>query len=308
MIRTISSPAAIGFKWLDVVAPTPEELGTLARDEGLSVFEVEDSLDPKHLPKFEPGKDSAFIIARGADPSCGVAGSTVQELTRKIAIYAAPGLLITIRRKEMPYHAAVFDRWKEGARKGVAADRFPAEAVLDLLVATVQSFGPVIDQLSDRIDESESALFARSQPAGREVETLYVARRRASVFKRMLHLSIEVLGKLKSWRELRDPKFLDAKEEATTLLFWADEILEDIDSLMNIQLSLASFRTNEVMRVLTVLGAFFLPLTFIVGVYGMNFKHMPELEWRYGYEGSLVLMAVVALGIWLWFRKRGWMK
>src|SRR3954462_750006 len=113
MIRTISSPSAIGFRWLDVVAPTPEELGTLARDEGLSSFAVEDSLDPKHLPKFEAGDGSAFIVARGADPACGADASTVQELTRKIAIYAASGLLITIRRKDMPYHSDVVARWKD---------------------------------------------------------------------------------------------------------------------------------------------------------------------------------------------------
>jgi magnesium transporter len=306
MIRTISTQASLGFRWLDVVSPAREELARLGREEGLSSFAVEDSLDPEHLPRFEGTQEGIFVIARGADPSCTPGSSSVQELTRKIAIFAAPGLLITIRRKEMPYHAPVFERWSGGTRR--ASDKVPLEPLLELLGASVASFGPPIDQLSDRIDESESTLFERSHPTGRELELLYVARRRASVFKRMLHLSIEVLTRIRGARDLRDPQFQDIRDEAETLLFWSDELLEDIDSLMNIQLSLASFRTNEVMRLLTVLGTFFLPLTFIVGVYGMNFKHMPELEWQYGYLLSLLLMAGLSLGIWLWFRKRGWMK
>ena len=71
---------------------------------------------------------------------------------------------------------------------------------------------------------------------------------------------------------------------------------------------MASHRTNEVMRVLTVFSAFFLPLTFIVGVYGMNFVHMPELGRRWGYPAVLGLMALVCLVIFIWFRRRGWLR
>ena len=71
--------------------------------------------------------------------------------------------------------------------------------------------------------------------------------------------------------------------------------------------TMASQRTNEVMRVLTVFSAFFLPLTFLVGVYGMNFRFMPELEQRWGYPAVLGLMGVISLVIFVWFRRRGWL-
>ena len=77
-------------------------------------------------------------------------------------------------------------------------------------------------------------------------------------------------------------------------------------NLLKIYLSLLAQRTNEVMRMLTIFSAFFLPLTFIAGIYGMNFKFMPELGWKAGYPAVLFLMVVVAGGIYVWFRRKGW--
>ena len=77
-------------------------------------------------------------------------------------------------------------------------------------------------------------------------------------------------------------------------------------NLMNLYLSLNSQRTNEAMRVLTVFSAFFLPLTLIAGIYGMNFEYMPELTWKLGYPSVLVSMVVIAAGIYLWFKRKNW--
>jgi magnesium transporter len=100
----------------------------------------------------------------------------------------------------------------------------------------------------------------------------------------------------------------DVVEEADRLHTWADELLESATHLMNLEINLASQRTNEVMRVLTIFSAFFLPLTFIAGVYGMNFKRMPELEHRFGYPLVVAVMALTAAAIWVWFRRKGWLR
>ena len=81
---------------------------------------------------------------------------------------------------------------------------------------------------------------------------------------------------------------------------------QSVTNLLKIYLSLSAQRTNEVMRMLTIFSAFFLPLTFIAGIYGMNFKFMPELGWKAGYPAVLFLMVVVAGGIYVWFRRKGW--
>jgi magnesium transporter len=102
--------------------------------------------------------------------------------------------------------------------------------------------------------------------------------------------------------------FRDVQENVESYHFYADELLDDTNTVLNVQLSLATHRTNEVMRVLTVFSVFFLPLTFIVGIYGMNFQFMPELRARWGYPAILVAMGIVTLAIYLWFRRRGWLR
>jgi magnesium transporter len=99
----------------------------------------------------------------------------------------------------------------------------------------------------------------------------------------------------------------DLRENAESSHFYADELLDDVNNLLHMQLALAGHRTNEVVKVLTVFSAFFLPLTFLVGVYGMNFRYMPELEARWGYPAAWALMLVISLGIYVWFRRRRWL-
>ncbi|MCL6571801.1 MAG: magnesium and cobalt transport protein CorA, partial [Bacillus sp. (in: Bacteria)] len=81
-----------------------------------------------------------------------------------------------------------------------------------------------------------------------------------------------------------------------------------VDASLATYYSLISARTNETMRVLTVISTIFMPLTFIVGLYGMNFQNMPELNWKYGYFGALFLMFVIVLGMYFYFTKKGWFK
>ena len=86
----------------------------------------------------------------------------------------------------------------------------------------------------------------------------------------------------------------------------ADELVDDINSLLNFHLSLLQNRTNDIIRTLTIITVFFIPLTFLVGLYGMNFKFMPELGWKWAYPGIWGLMLGISAGIFFWIRKKGW--
>jgi magnesium transporter len=86
-----------------------------------------------------------------------------------------------------------------------------------------------------------------------------------------------------------------------------DQLTDDVNNLLTVYLSVSSQKTNEVMKVLTVFSAFFLPLTFLVGVYGMNFKYMPELEQRLGYPAIWAVMLGIVIGIYIWFRRKQWL-
>jgi magnesium transporter len=86
-----------------------------------------------------------------------------------------------------------------------------------------------------------------------------------------------------------------------------DQINEQINNLLSLYLSISAQRTNEVIRVLTIFSVFFMPLTFIVGIYGMNFKVMPEIDWQYGYAYAIVLMVAITIAIYFWFKRKGWL-
>lgn len=96
----------------------------------------------------------------------------------------------------------------------------------------------------------------------------------------------------------------DLKETVASLILQFDDFLDEANSILNIHLSTTSQKTNEVMKLLTIFSAFFLPLTFIVGVYGMNFQFIPELTWEFGYFLTWGIMAGISLVIYLWFKRK----
>ena len=99
----------------------------------------------------------------------------------------------------------------------------------------------------------------------------------------------------------------DVKDQHLKMLTLYNQAVEDVNNLMNMYMSFAAQRTNEVMKILTIFSAFFLPLTFIVGIYGMNFEYMPELTKEWGYPTVLLVMVMVTVGIYAWFRRKKWL-
>jgi magnesium transporter len=85
------------------------------------------------------------------------------------------------------------------------------------------------------------------------------------------------------------------------------QVLEELNNLLNLSMSFSAQKTNDVMKVLTIFSAFFLPLTFLAGIYGMNFKYMPELAQKWGYPACLAVMAFITMGIYSWFKRKNWL-
>jgi magnesium transporter len=127
------------------------------------------------------------------------------------------------------------------------------------------------------------------------------------VLRKLTNLSKEIIEKITENATKKSPFMQDLKDYYTKLDTQIEAAYDSISSLMNMYISLSSQRTNEVMRTLTVFTAFFLPLTFIVGVYGMNFKYMPELDKHWGYPGVIGLMLVMTIGVAAWFKRKGWL-
>lgn len=301
MRQTVIDLSDPPFRWIDVVAPDPAELKALAQEFSLHPMAVDDCLDPYHLPKYEQFGDTTFVILRVFDRQCTERAANVQELTRKIAIFFRAGTIITIHRSDLSMVAKV----REGV-KGATGARCSATAVLgSLFNGALDSFEEPLDLAEDAADDMEAAILdaKRSSP---DLEHVHLLKRRVNTMKRLFWQTNSVLQKLAIPGEGNGAVFHDVKENGESYYFYADQLLDEINNVLSIHVALSSHRTNEVMRVLTVFSAFFLPLTFIVGVYGMNFKVMPELETKWGYPMVWVVMVLVCLAIGWWFRRRGW--
>ena len=307
--RTVVSSTDPAFTWVDLVHPSREELANIARKYGLHPTSVEDSLDPEHLPKYERIGTTTFIIVRAIDTAAQDDCSTLHEMTRKVAIFYGADFLVTIHRSEQPFLTEIIEKHRhpsppEGAER---RQSFLPRILIEIINDSVTTYQKPLEEAEGAIDQFEATVFGEHEFTGL-LRRIYLVKRRVTLMRRMLSHTLDAVKKLVPASEPAAPLYQDLRENVESMHFYADELLEDVNNLLSIQLALASHRTNEVVRVLTVFSVFFLPLTFIVGVYGMNFHFMPELRQRWGYPAVWVVMGLVTLAIYLWFRRRGWLR
>jgi magnesium transporter len=313
-IRTVVEKAQPRFVWLDVVDPNTDELAELVKDFGLHPLSVNDCLDPEHLPKHEAFENHTFVILRAVDESAAPTADTVQALTRKIALFHGHSFLITIHRKDQPWLTALQQRCLVGLpnKQAARSEGIQAHLLAQLFNAALDTYQRPLETIEARLDQFDTKVFGGREDHGpgfrAELRQVHLVRRQVTLCKRLLWRTVDVTQRMVPSAGRAATLFRDVQENAESYHFYADELLDDANTLLSVQLALASHRTSEVMRVLTVFSVFFLPLTFIVGVYGMNFDFMPELRERWGYPGVLGFMAVVTLLIYRWFRRRGWLK
>ncbi len=310
MLRTVLKSAQPAFEWLDVVDPTAEELEEIAARYGIHPTSVQDCLDPEHLPKYERYGETTFIILRAYDEQADERSESVQELTRKVAVFFGDDFLITVHRKDQPYLTRLREDYafvRAGGEAGEGQTAIWPQLLVDLTNAVISTYAKPLEYSEEQIHSFETSLFS-TQRVTRLLRDIYHVKQRISTMKRMLWYTLNVVQQMKPVSAGSTPLYQDVRENAESWYLYSDELLEDANVLITLQLSIASHRTNEVVRVLTIFSVFFMPLTFIVGIYGMNFEYMPELKQRWGYPAVWGVMLAVTLTIFLWFRRRGWLR
>lgn len=301
------------FHWLDLTDPTVEDLDKLAATYELHPTSVQDCLQPGHLPKHEIIYDVSFVVLRVYNHECGSEADTVQELTRKIAIFYSDKFVITIHRHDEALINSLREKWSKRPNDPMVT---PERLLGDILFEVVRTYNEPVMECMNNLETFEMEIFGAGTHKKFKFQNGYYLKRKVSVFKRMLRATMEPLNHIMSEAEVDlQPIFQNAKDQADNIYFYAEEISESLASLLNLHISLASQKTNEatrktseVMRVLTIFSCFFLPINFIASIYGMNFAFMPETKWQYGYFFALALMALVVVIIFAWFRRRGWLK
>lgn len=290
------------LKWIDICNPTPDQLREISKTYNIPKAALDDCMDSRHLPKVERLGSLNFFITRVADPLAKFYQTSIQDFTRKIAMFASESFVITIHRRPSPLLLEVRDDLNL---------KFPElattqDVVLAILSAGISSFDGLLEEAENEIDAFEADLFTNDTDEA-SLQKVHYIRRKLFGVKRLFMHHLTLIQKIDVKLEKTILALQSLKARIDHALFYSDELLEDVNELLNLQVALSAKKTNEVVRVLTVFSVFFMPLTFIVGIFGMNFQNMPELSWEYGYLSSWILMAVISIVIALWFHHRGWM-
>jgi len=279
------------FQWTDLEKPTQVELSDLTKHYNIDITLLEDILEYGHLPKIEKISDFTFIILRAYADTGKDNVTAVGGLSNKIAFFINDRDFITV-------HRADFDFLKE-----LGGEYKTSEALmLDIINEILLTYEKPLQQQGDKMDEFERAIFLKGGQSI-SIESLYYQKSKARISKKVLQLTQTVLNQITVRPELSS-LLQDTRETTLSYVLQYDEVIEDANTILHSYMSVTAQKSNDAMKLLTIFSAFFLPLTFLAGIYGMNFDNMPELRWPNGYYYTLFTMLVISVVIWAWFKRK----
>lgn len=298
MVNVIVEKKEQDFEWIDIIDPTVEELTQIAEKYKLHPALVKDCLQPDHLPKYERMENYTFIIFRIHTDTNVAEADTIQLLTHKIAVFYGETFILTVHRREYPLFKPLIGLVQSGKCNN------SKELLNALISACLNTYEEPLSKLAKSVDYYEEIVFLRPKKIPL-LKGLYYLKRKIDLLKRMLILSFEIIDAIDSAQGDVDTR--DIRDQYVKFQNMFDSLAENIHQLLAIYFSASSQKTNEIMRVLTIFSVFFMPLTFIVGIYGMNFDFMPELGWKMGYPGVMGIMVLITILIYIWFKRKRWL-
>lgn len=289
-----------GVNWIDINDPTLQEMQELSGKYGLNEHLVRDCLQPEHLPKYEFVDDVHFLILRYYAHTPDKRLATIQDLTNKIAIFYTDQFLITIRKYEAPFLDVIRKRYVEPGRCSHVQD-----VLTRIIWNALEAFDDPANRLSEQVDFYEDQVLMK-KAGGDFTEALYYIKREASIAHKILMMMKEPINHIRPVPGV-EAAVQDVRDQHLKMQTLYTQVLEDVNNLVNLSFSLSAQRTNDTMKVLTIFSVFFLPLTFIAGIYGMNFEYMPELTKKWGYPAVWILMMVITVFIYTWMKRKKWL-
>jgi magnesium transporter len=297
--------AAVAAKrtiWIDLEAQTPETDALLADTFALHPLTIEDVWTDGPSPKADEFPGYLYVCAHT------VKREGTELVLRELDLIVGAHFVVT--HDTGGTTAALRDELLRSPRVLARGAAWVAHGVLDRLV---DAYLPIIDGFDDDISALETDVLAKAgTPGGAAVlgtilslKGAFQALRRVAIHQRELLLRLS-RGEFAAFPPDVLPYLRDVHDHFVRVGDLADSYRDLVTSALDAYLSVQSNRMNEVMKTLTLISTVMLPLTFIAGLYGMNFQHMPELRWEYGYPFALVLMAVVAASAFVWFRYKRW--
>lgn len=296
-----------GVAWLRVRGLHDEEIvRAVGESFSLSPLLLEDVLNTGQRPKLEEHENCLFVVLKALDYAQGPDGKG-EVVEEQISLVLGEGWVISLREGEADMFEQVLQRLVKGRGK---LRRQEADYLFLMLLDTViDRVSVALMRLGEEIEDLEEQLMDEDMQA--DLAEIYRLRRTVRSMGRSVWPLRELMAGLRKpdldfVRDENQIYIRDIHDHGLQAAETLDSFRDTLTAMHEVVMSSITMRTNEVMKVLTTVATIFIPLTFISGVYGMNFEHMPELSWRWGYFAALAFMALVAGGMLLYFKRKDW--
>lgn len=291
--------------WVDMQTPTLDDDQILLDIFRFHPLTVEDCRANRHHPKVDEFPDYLYFIFHGVHTDITVERFNTVELDG----YLGQNFVVTYHHEPLNSIDIVKQKMRSTQLIGEHGSSFLLHQIIDQLV---DDYLPVVDDFDERIDKLEDRIFALKQPSNQILEEILGLKRSLLRLRRISSKELDTLYRISHGQfHLIEgpvlPFYRDIYDHLVRITDLAESYRDLINGSLDAYMSVVSNRLNEIMKVLTIFSAIMLPLTFLAGVYGMNFDNMPELHFRYGYYGVLFVMLVITILMLIFFWKRGWL-
>jgi len=288
-------------EWVDVEHPTDEDFAYLQQRYQINSLLLEDTVDVNHLPKFEQDGNVEFFLMRENTQSERSNLNTISDVSTKLGVFLLDKVIITIHRMN---NRSIYEFKKEillPENKDISRDTI----ALNLALKVMKSYDDESNNLMEIMDQLENEIFLKNTNHSTHIRRLYRLKRKSGLNARILNISSVWVEKFKML-DLKDASVTDLKDKYKDVVGDFDHLNAQVTNLISMFLAMSDQKANQVMKVLAIYSMYFFPITFIAGIYGMNFDVMPELEAKNGYFITLGVMGVIALITFVYVRKKGW--
>lgn len=271
---------------------------------GFHPLVLEDILNTDQRPKMEDFEEYVYVVLKMLHNE-----KNPQTVSEQISLILGPNFVISFQEG---IEGDVFNSIRERIRAGKGRIRNMGADYLaySLIDAVVDNYFVILERMGERIEELEDELV--KNPATRTLHEIHTLKREMIYLRKAVWPLREVVSSLERGessliKESSKIYLRDVYDHTIQVIDAIETSRDMLSGMLDIYLSSISNRMNEIMKFLTIIGTIFIPLTFIVGVYGMNFEYMPELKWRWGYLGLWAVMSGVAVFMLLYFKRKNWL-
>ncbi|WP_053366390.1 magnesium/cobalt transporter CorA [Bacillus sp. FJAT-27245] len=299
-VDQLAAEDSASWFWIDFNSPSEEESELLANPLKFHPLAIEDCLHKLQRPKLDYYDGYTFFVTHSINQD------TLEK--EEVNIFLAKNFIVTYHKQPS---LEITEIWNRAASSGKNGEWNPSLILYHILDQIVDNYFPPLYAIEDQLDAMDENYTGDSTED--VLKEVFEIRQRLLMLRHTVTPTRDLIYRMLNSQKLTDLQtrhayYSDIHDHLLKLTDMIDSNRELTKDIRDSVLSMNAHETNRVMKVLTVITTIFMPLTFIAGIYGMNFEYMPETAWKYGYFASLGVMGMIAVAMFAFFWKKGWFK